>query len=161
MNQTALCDSILTVKFKLPVNIITSSSSSQSQSRKKLPLPPSPPSDPIIGNARVMPLEYAYRTFGAWMKKYGAYLAVLFCVNEILVLNRICEGDLIYVSVLGRPMIIVNSAQAARDLMEKKGAIYSSRPRMEIMGQLCVYQYMPLTYKLSFLKNRTDLCVVC
>lgn len=23
MNQTALCDSILTVKFKLPVNIIT------------------------------------------------------------------------------------------------------------------------------------------
>ncbi|KAL5498334.1 hypothetical protein ACEPAH_2476 [Sanghuangporus vaninii] len=78
-------------------------------------LPPSPPSDPIIGNARVMPLEYAYKTFGAWMKKYG---------------------DLIYVSVLGRPMIIVNSAQAARDLMEKKGAIYSSRPRMEVMGEM-------------------------
>lgn len=62
-----------------------------------------------------MPLEYAFKTFGSWVKSYG---------------------DLIYVSVLGRPMIIVNSVQAARDLMEKKGAIYSSRPRMEILGEM-------------------------
>ncbi|EJD04755.1 cytochrome P450 [Fomitiporia mediterranea MF3/22] len=98
-------------------------------------LPPSPPSDPIIGNARVMPLEYAYKTFGAWLKDYG---------------------DLIYVAVLGRPMIIVNSAQAARDLMEKKGAIYSSRPRMEIMGEMMGWsKTLPfLKYGERFRKHR-------
>ena len=36
------------------------------------PLPPSPPSDPIIGNARVMPLEYAWKTFASWSKTYGS-----------------------------------------------------------------------------------------
>lgn len=40
-------------------------------------LPPSPPSDPIIGNARVMPLEYAWKTFASWSKTYGAFLVSL------------------------------------------------------------------------------------
>ncbi|KAH8114929.1 cytochrome P450 [Phellopilus nigrolimitatus] len=82
---------------------------------KAVKLPPSPPSDPIIGNARSMPLEFAYKTFGEWTKTYG---------------------DVIYASVLGRPMIIINSVASARDLMEKKGAIYSSRPKMWILGEL-------------------------
>ncbi|KAI5122653.1 hypothetical protein M0805_007915 [Coniferiporia weirii] len=78
-------------------------------------LPPSPPSDPIIGNARFMPLEFAWKTFADWSKTYG---------------------DVIYASVLGRPMLIINSVEAARDLMEKKGAIYSDRPRMFVLGEL-------------------------
>ena len=34
-------------------------------------LPPGPPADPVIGHVRSMPLEYAWRTFGEWGKKWG------------------------------------------------------------------------------------------
>ncbi|THH08829.1 hypothetical protein EW145_g2435 [Phellinidium pouzarii] len=84
-------------------------------SRKVGILPPSPPCDPFIGNARFMPLESAWKVFAKWSKTYG---------------------DVIFASVLGRPMLVVNSVAAARDLLEKKGAIYSDRPRMYVLGEL-------------------------
>lgn len=34
-------------------------------------LPPTPPSDPFIGHARFIPLEFAWKTFADWKKKYG------------------------------------------------------------------------------------------
>lgn len=33
-------------------------------------------------------------------------------------------------------MLIVNSVRAARDLMEKRGAVYSDRPKMWVLGEL-------------------------
>lgn len=36
-------------------------------------LPPSPPSDPIIGHARYIPLEYSWKTFSAWRKSFGEH----------------------------------------------------------------------------------------
>jgi hypothetical protein len=36
-------------------------------------------------------------------------------------------GDLIYVYVLGNPIIVVNSAQVAEELFEKRSKNYSSR----------------------------------
>ena len=44
---------------------------SQLQSRGKV-FPPGPPADPVIGHVRSMPLEYAWRTFGEWGKKWGS-----------------------------------------------------------------------------------------
>lgn len=38
------------------------------------------------------------------------------------------ESDIIYLSLLGQPVIILNSVQSAIDLLDKKGAIYSDRP---------------------------------
>ena len=62
-----------------------------SNSRGGRQLPPSPPSDPLIGNARVMPLEYAWKTFASWSKSYGSYLLsrLYLCgsdINEFVVL---------------------------------------------------------------------------
>ena len=37
-------------------------------------------------------------------------------------------GEIIYVRFFQRPVIILNSARAAQDLMEKRGAKYSGRP---------------------------------
>jgi hypothetical protein len=36
-------------------------------------------------------------------------------------------GDIIYVYILGNPIIIINSTQVAEDLLEKRGWNYSSR----------------------------------
>lgn len=39
--------------------------------------PPGPPADPIIGHARVMPLEYQWYTFAEWGRKFGLYRLIL------------------------------------------------------------------------------------
>ena len=51
------------------------------------------------------------------------------------------KGDINYVTVVGQPIIVLNSYRAARDLLEKRGGIYSSRPRMVMLTELYVYLY--------------------
>lgn len=41
------------------------------QRSRRYRLPPSPPGDPIIGHARVVPLEFAWETFYSWKKLFG------------------------------------------------------------------------------------------
>ncbi|KAK0732303.1 cytochrome P450 [Lasiosphaeris hirsuta] len=45
-------------------------------------------------------------------------------------------GDVVYLQSGAAPTIILGSAQAAWDLLEKRGAIYSSRPRFVVGGEL-------------------------
>lgn len=47
------------------------------------------------------------------------------CTNDALIPS---VGEIIYVRFFQRPVIILNSARAAQDLMEKRGAKYSGRP---------------------------------
>ena len=41
-----------------------------------------------------------------------------------------------YVSVLGKPVIFLNSVEAANDLLHKKSSIYSDRPRMVMLNEM-------------------------
>ena len=50
-------------------------------------------------------------------------------------------GDIIYFNVLGNSILSVNSYQAANDLLNKKGAIYSDRPRLPMVKELSVLLY--------------------
>ena len=45
-------------------------------------------------------------------------------------------GDLIQMTVLGQPTIIINSPQLATDILSKKSAIYSSRPHLTMACDL-------------------------
>jgi hypothetical protein len=45
-------------------------------------------------------------------------------------------GDVVSLSILGRSVIILNSAQAALDLLDKRSSIYSDRPHMVMAGDL-------------------------
>lgn len=65
------------------------------------------------------------------------------------------QGDVNYVSVVGQPIIVLNSYQAARDLLEKRGGIYSSRPRMVMLTELYVYFYSPLSSDVCALATLT------
>ncbi|KAJ3502046.1 hypothetical protein NLJ89_g9063 [Agrocybe chaxingu] len=84
-------------------------------SRKAAPLPPGPRKLPLIGNLLDMPTEQEWFTFTEWGKKWG---------------------DIVSVSVFGQQMIILNSAEVAIDMLDKKSSIYSDRPVMQMGGEL-------------------------
>lgn len=48
------------------------------------------------------------------------------------------SGDLIYIRLLGSPVLVLNSAQAIHDLLDKRGHVYSSRPSRPMVVDLCV-----------------------
>ncbi|RDB17663.1 hypothetical protein Hypma_001219 [Hypsizygus marmoreus] len=78
-------------------------------SRNRPPLPPGPPADPILGHLRHIVSEHEEKQFYDWGKIYG---------------------DVIHLSLLGQSVIVLNSVQAATDLLDKRSAIYSDRPQL-------------------------------
>ncbi|KAH8116443.1 cytochrome P450 [Phellopilus nigrolimitatus] len=86
---------------------------------------PGPPADPILGHLRIMPTEFHWRTFADWGKTFG---------------------DVININIIGHPIIVLNSAEGARDLMDKRSANYSDRPISILHGHMFNWRYM-----LSFL----------
>ncbi|KAG2346057.1 cytochrome P450 [Suillus weaverae] len=72
-----------------------------------LPLPPGPRRLPFLGNALQLDTKRPWLTYTAWGKTYG---------------------KIIHSSILGIDMIIINSESIARELLDKRSAIYSDRP---------------------------------
>ncbi|KAJ7328472.1 cytochrome P450 [Mycena albidolilacea] len=89
------------------------------------PLPPGPPKDPLIGHLRYMPTTQAPFLFHEWAKTYG---------------------DVMHLQVPGKSMIVLDTLQAAVDLLDKKGSIYSDRPPLPL------YELLGWTYMLSFMR---------
>ncbi|KAI0061731.1 cytochrome P450 [Artomyces pyxidatus] len=75
--------------------------------RNMLPHPPGPRPLPIIGNLFDLPKEASWLTYTEWAKTYG---------------------DIVSVSVLGQVIVVANTAKVAKELLEKRGTIYSDRP---------------------------------
>ncbi|SJL09806.1 related to cytochrome P450 CYP2 subfamily [Armillaria ostoyae] len=72
-------------------------------------LPPGPKGLPLIGNLWDVPAEYPWLTYAQWAATYG---------------------DILYLDTPGNPTVVLNSAQAAADLFEKRSRNYSDRPGM-------------------------------
>ncbi|TFK33315.1 cytochrome P450, partial [Crucibulum laeve] len=101
---------------------------------KHPPLPPGPPADPTIGHLRKIPTENQETTFYEWSKIYG---------------------DVIHLRIPGRSIIVLNSKQAAIELLEKRSANYSDRPNFvvyEIMGWVPTLTF--IRYGKQFQKHR-------
>lgn len=45
-------------------------------------------------------------------------------------------GDVMHLSVLGQPLVILSSREAITELLEKRGSIYSDRPIIPMAGVL-------------------------
>ncbi|KAI0433047.1 putative cytochrome P450 oxidoreductase [Xylaria sp. FL1042] len=85
--------------------------------KRRLPLPPGPPGEALIGHLRVIPAEHPEFQYAQWAKEYNT--------------------DILHFNVLGRSIIVLNSIEAAHDLLDKRGANYADRPRFvlfEVMG---------------------------
>lgn len=95
-----------------------------------LPLPPGPKPLPILGNALDVPLSKQWLVFQRWAEEYGKYSRALResrCHPAIL-------GDIMYLNLLGQSVIVLNTAQATYDLLDKRSAIYSDRIKSSVVS---------------------------
>ncbi|KAI1798262.1 cytochrome P450 [Ganoderma leucocontextum] len=86
------------------------------QNRRRLALPPGPKGLPVIGNLKDMTLTGLWFPAQKWAQQFG---------------------ELVYLNVFGQGLLFVNTYEAAVDLLEKRGAIYSDKPKMVMAGELC------------------------
>ncbi|EKM54592.1 uncharacterized protein PHACADRAFT_258552 [Phanerochaete carnosa HHB-10118-sp] len=104
------------------------------QRRRPAPFPPGPPADPLIGNVRFFPVNDTPAGLTKLARKYG---------------------DVMYFNILGKSLVVLSSQEAASDLLEKRSAIYSSRPRsiaQELIGWTDMLGFLP--YGEQFHKQR-------
>lgn len=80
------------------------------------PLPPSPKSLPLIGNLLQMPESHRWLHFYRW--------------------SRDTYGPIMYLNLGGLSMIVLSTHEAAMDLLVKRGAHYSDRPRFVVAGDM-------------------------
>ncbi|KAF9445055.1 cytochrome P450, partial [Macrolepiota fuliginosa MF-IS2] len=92
-----------------------------------LPYPPGLPRWPIVGNAFSFPLTHMHIFF----KNLGDRLGT----------------NIMYMEALGRQFIILNDIRMAKDLLEKRSGLYSSRPELpmltEVIGAKYIFGAMP------------------
>ncbi|KAH9934293.1 putative monooxygenase [Fomitopsis serialis] len=81
--------------------------------------PPGPTGWPVIRNLLQIPQEHPWLAYTAWADKFG---------------------DIIHLEALGDHLVVLNSAKAAKDLLESRSAIYSDRPSLTMaeLSGLCV-----------------------
>jgi len=83
---------------------------------KRFKMPPGPFPLPIVGNVMQFPKEKPWYKFEEWSKKY--------------------DNPVITVWVGRNPIVVLNDAWTASDLMDKRANIYSSRPVFQVPGRL-------------------------
>ncbi|KAI0052063.1 cytochrome P450 [Auriscalpium vulgare] len=81
----------------------------------RAPLAPGPLGWPVVGNAFRLPQVKHWLTYHRWSKTYG---------------------DVLRLTSYGETTIILGSARAASDLLDRRGIIYSDRPPSALAGEI-------------------------
>ncbi|KAJ6620363.1 cytochrome P450 [Mycena sp. CBHHK59/15] len=76
---------------------------------------------PLVGNVFDMPATFEWETFMEWSKKY--------------------DSDILHLNVAGTSIIVLSSAEATNELLEKKAAIYSDRARLPMVNELMGWDF--------------------
>ncbi|KAJ8518591.1 hypothetical protein ONZ45_g4347 [Pleurotus djamor] len=85
------------------------------------PLPPGPTRLPLLGNILDMPTSYEWETYHQWAKEL--------------------DSEIIHVDLFGKHFIILDSFEAAFDLLEKRSTNYSSRDQLTMAGELMGWNF--------------------
>nr|BED42963.1 cytochrome P450 monooxygenase [Trametes versicolor] len=104
--------------------------------RKRQNLPPGPKGLPLLGNVFDVPKEFEWLAYEKWGREH--------------------HSDIIHLNLAGTPVIVVNSAQAAHDLFEKRSSLYSDRTRMPMLNELvgCDWHFVFMGYGDSWRERR-------
>lgn len=78
-------------------------------------LPPGPRTLPVLGNLHLLPTVKPYMKFAEWGKTYGPIYSLMVGSN---------------------PLIMLQSHKVAKDLLDKSGSNYSSRPDLYILSDI-------------------------
>ncbi|KAJ3558414.1 hypothetical protein NM688_g942 [Phlebia brevispora] len=81
----------------------------------KASMPPSPRGIPFLGNALQVPFVEVWRTFTKWQEELG----------PVFLLN-----------IVGKHVVVLNTLEAAIDLLDHRSGIYSDRPRMIVASEI-------------------------
>ncbi|KAH6994765.1 cytochrome P450 [Fusarium venenatum] len=84
---------------------------------KRFPLPPGPKGLPLLGNLKDLPPSGVLEAFH-WLKHKDLY------------------GPISSVTVMGQTIVIINDAELAFDLLDKRSAKHSSRPTQIFAGEM-------------------------
>ncbi|THH17276.1 hypothetical protein EW146_g3521 [Bondarzewia mesenterica] len=87
---------------------------------RRPPLPPGPKSSWFGLGQPVMPKLHPWRTYAKWRNLYG---------------------DIIYMRAFGKSVMVLNSTKVADDLLDKRGAIYSSRPATVMLNDVAGWKW--------------------
>ncbi|KAI0793833.1 cytochrome P450 [Fomes fomentarius] len=81
-------------------------------------LPPGPPGLPLVGNVRDIPPldEYPFAKYKELCRKYNT--------------------DILRLNALGLNIIVLDTLEAATELLDRRSSIYSGRPRMVMLNEL-------------------------
>ncbi|KAJ7598736.1 cytochrome P450 [Mycena floridula] len=101
---------------------------------RKHPLPPGPPGESFIGHFRMFPSYNIHKVFMEWAQTYG---------------------DVMLMGSFGRNIIILNSIEAANDLLDERSAIYSCRQQTVMAKLIDLPPNLPsMPYGKGFLQQR-------
>ena len=96
--------------------------------RHSLPYPPGPPGDLVIGHFRTLYSDDAHETLYKWSKQYG---------------------DVMYLNILGKPVVVLSSEEAASQLLDKRSLNYSDRPRFPMFERYSTITFINVYAKKS------------
>ncbi|KAF9269728.1 cytochrome P450 [Marasmius fiardii PR-910] len=91
-------------------------SSSKSDTTGGAVLPPGPKPLPILGNILDLTPRELWLRATSWAKIYG---------------------DITYLHVFGQPLVFLNTPRLVFELLDKRGSIYSDKPHLTMVNDLC------------------------
>jgi cytochrome P450 len=92
------------------------------ENRSSYPFPPGPPGLPWVGKVIGVDTGAPWITYAEWARTYG---------------------DLVYSRLLGKDIIILNSENVAKELLENRSKNYSDRPYL-ITSKLCGLEFVSI-----------------
>lgn len=81
--------------------------------------PPGPRPNSLLGNK--IPNERQWLQFDAWRKKYGELVIELCLTSSFMASSP--KGDIVRVTTLGQPILILGSQKTASDLLDIRGRL--------------------------------------